>query len=111
MYACLYLLMYSYICVNVIILTTDVALNIIRYCLLMKYSCGNLTHCCLLVLSGGAGYVMSNEALKRIGQRPHGKCQLDLGSEDIKVRKTFLHLLYTFSCHRLHLTLITIRHI
>ena len=96
---------------NAIILTTDVALNIIHSCLLIKFYCVKLTHCCHLIYSGGAGYVMSNEALKRIGQRPHGKCQLDLGSEDIKVCKTFLHWSYTSSWHRLNLALITIRHI
>ena len=48
--------------------------------------------------SGGAGYVMSKEMLRRFGQRSPKLCEDDLGDEDIKVCKPFLHLLcVTFS--------------
>ena len=35
--------------------------------------------------SGGAGYVLSGEALRRLAQRDKGECREDLGAEDAEM--------------------------
>ncbi|KAI0229925.1 Glycoprotein-N-acetylgalactosamine 3-beta-galactosyltransferase 1 [Lamellibrachia satsuma] len=46
--------------------------------------------------SGGAGYVMSKETLRRFGQRSPDLCNSDLGAEDIKVSTCMARLGVTF---------------
>ena len=35
--------------------------------------------------SGGAGYVLSKEAMRRLGQRKKGICSSDHGAEDVEI--------------------------
>lgn len=44
------------------------------------------------IASGGAGYVMSREALKRLGSRQQGLCHESRGDEDVEIAECLKRL-------------------